>query len=396
MTFSKKTKKFTVAVITPVFPYPKRGILPGIERYIENLVFSLVKSGIEVKILTTYSNGGKRYDYYKGIQILRILDSRAILGRIGNIFYLNHITFGLNILIKRNFKFIQNCNVILFPLAIGFTGFFKLNKYPVISTFHHYDSPKSLIEYLTLPVYHFLEKRQLRKSKNIIAVSDFAKKEAIRFYGINENKIKVIPNGVDTDKFDPSNFSKEIKSEYGDNILLFVGPFVKRKRIPVLLEAMTKVMKVIPDVHLILIGDGLLLGDHIKLSDSLGLQKNASFLGFVETELLLKCYASSDIFIFPSELEGFGQVLLEAMASGTPCICANKDPMAKILGDAGETFKVNDSEDLSVKIIELLKDREKLANLRERSFEIIEKYNLKAISKQFRKYFEGIVNNKEG
>ena len=151
---------------------------------------------------------------------------------------------------------------------------------------------------------------------------------------------------------------------------------------------MVKVIKVIPDVKLILIGDGLLLGEYMRLSNSLGLQNNTTFLGFVETEDLLKFYASCDIFILPSELEGFGQVLLEAMASGTPCICANKDPMMEILGNAGETFKANDPEDLSFKIIELLKDRKKLANLKEKTIENIKKYNLTALSKQFRKYFK--------
>ena len=215
----------------------------------------------------------------------------------------------------------------------------------------------------------------------------------MRYYGINEKQIKLLPHSIDTEKYNPANFSIEIRKKYGNNILLCVGPFLKRKRVDILLQAMTKVIKVIPDTHLILIGEGTLLKDLIKLSNSLGLQNNTSFLGFVETERLLKFYASCDIFIHPSEFEGFGQILLEAIASGTPCICANKEPMSEIIGDAGKTFKVNDPVDLSEKIIELLINREKLTELKKNINDVLKKYDSTYIAKNWSKYIEKTIKN---
>ena len=283
--------------------------------------------------------------------------------------------------------------MIIIPLAIGFTRFFKLKNIPIISCFLHYDRNVSLVNKFNLPFYHHLEKKQFNKHKNVVTISDQSKKDIRRFYGIDKKDINVFPVGIDTEKFNPSNFSIKIREEYGENILLCVGPFLRRKRVHILLEAMIKVIKVIPDVNLILAGDGLLLKDLTKLSNSLNLQDNTDFLGFVETKTLLKLYASCDIFIHPSEFEGFGQVLLEAIASGAPCICANKEPMSEIIGDAGKTFEVNDPDDLSEKIIALLIDREKLTDLKKNIIDVLKKYNSIKITKNLEAYIKKTIKN---
>ncbi|MFX1313707.1 MAG: glycosyltransferase family 4 protein, partial [Promethearchaeota archaeon] len=211
-------------------------------------------------------------------------------------------------------------------------------------------------------------------------------------YKIEEKYIKVIPIGVDVSRFNPSKRSKEIREKYGNNILLFSGLMVPRKRVPVLLEAMTYVIKKIPNTQLILTGKGRFLNYYKKLSKSLGIEKNTTFLGFIDDNKLLEYYASSDIFVFPSEKEGFGQVFLEAMASGTPVICADKPPMSEIVGNGGKTFKLNDSIDLSKKIIELLNNREELARLRKNALEIVKNFDWTHITEIYNNYFKKIVN----
>lgn len=381
-----------IVIISPVFPYPKAGILPGIERFAENLALNLKKVGHQIKIITTFWNGGNRYDLYKGISILRVLDSKALFGKFGSIFRLNHFTFGLNLIKKRIFKYYYDSDAIILPLAIGFTGFLKIKKIPVFSVFHHYEIPESLVRYLEIPFFHYLEKHQFKKHKNIIAVSDASKKEIINHYGIEKKYIEIIPNGVNIEKFLPNNIDPSIKKKYGKYLLLYAGPFLKRKRIPILLRAMSYVVKRLPDAHLVLIGDGPLLNYCKNLSKSLGIQQNVSFLGFIKNEELLKYFASSTIFIFPSEIEGFGQVLLESMASGTPVICANKLPMSKIIENGGITFKLNNPIDLSKKIIELIKNPNKLKELRKNCLNIAKKYDWSHIAEVYTAYIKKNLN----
>ena len=396
-----------ITIVSPYFPYPKRGQFFGTERYTENLAINLSKIGNDVKIITSFWNGGKKYDNYKGIQILRVQDSRNLFGYPGTFFFFHFITFGLNLFRKKVYNFYKDSDVLILNLSIPFSRFFKIKKIPIISIFHHYISQfsdislsisidksnrmknfiKSIIKEIRnlLNIFHlsslyYLENQQFKKHKHIITGSIASKKDLMRYYRVDGKNIKIIPYGVETDKFNPSNYSKVIRKKYGNNILLYSGIMIKRKQIPVLLEAMIYVIKKIPDVHLILTGIGIFLNKHKNLSNSLGIQNYTTFLGFVEDNELSKYYASSDIFVFPSEKEGFGQVLLEAMASGIPVICANIPPMSNIIKNGGLTFKLNDSKDLSNKIIELLNNRDQLAKLRQNGLKIVKDYSLKHIA----------------
>ena len=386
-----------ITIISPFFPYPKRGNAHGAERYIENLAIHLKKNGQDVKIVTSFWNGGKRHDDFNGIPILRVLDSKAIFGKLGCIFFLQNITFGLSVCL--NFKFFCDSDIIITNIAMGFTRFFKIKKIPFVSVFYHREIVKSFrYEFFYYSFFlfflHYLQKRQFRKHENIIAISNFSKNELIKHYGLKEKRITVIPIGIDTEKFNQSNNSNDVREKYGKNILLYSALTVYRKRLPVLLEAMTRVIKEVPDVRLILTGGGPLWNHCKNFSDSLGLQEYVTFLGFVKDEELRKYYASSDIYILPSELEGFSQVLLEAMASGTPVICANIPPMSEIVENGGgKMFKVNDPKDLSKKIIELLKNREELLKLKKNALITIKKYEWPQIAKIYRDFFKKILKS---
>ncbi len=388
MIIKKNRSSFKITIITLVFPYPKRGIMPGVENYVESFAIPLKNLGHDVRIITTYWNGKKKFDNYKGIPIIRLLDSKSLFGKLGSIFHLNNITFGLNLLLKRNFKLYQDSDVIIIPLAIGFTRFFKLRNIPIISCFLHYDRNVSLVNQFNLPFYHYLEKKQFNKHKHIITISNSSKKDIINFYGINKKYIRVLPIGVDTEKFNPSKAAVETRKKYGENILFCVGPFLKRKRIPILLGAMKDVIKEISDTHLILAGDGPYWNYCKELAFKLGISQYVTFLGFVETDDLSIYFASSDLFVFPSELEGFGQVILESMASGTPVICVNKLPMNKIIEDGGITFKVNNSKDLSLKILEILKNNDKLLELKNNTLNVAKKYDSYKVAEQYIDYFK--------
>ena len=127
-----------ITIISPYFPYPKRGKFYGVERYTENLAINLKKLGNTVKIVTTFWNGGRRYDTFEGIQILRIKDTGSIFKVFGIIDLLNYFSFGLNLFRKRNFKFYKDSDVILLNIPILFSSFFKFKKIITIPVFHHY------------------------------------------------------------------------------------------------------------------------------------------------------------------------------------------------------------------------------------------------------------------
>ncbi len=382
---TEKTQTLDISILTLVFPYPNSGALPGVENYIRSVAVPIKKLGHRVKIITTYWNGKKKYDTYKGIPIIRVSDSRRFLGKIGCAFHLNNITFGLNLLRKKNLKYFYNSDLLILPLAIGFVSLLRLKKRNIISTFLHYDEPRSFIDFLTLPFYHFIEKRQLKKNKKIITISETSKKEIKKHYGISGEKIKVFPIGVNTNKFNPQQRDPNLRKKYGPNILLYVGPIIYRKRIPVLFKAIHYIINdfKITDFHLLIIGDGPLLDEYIQLSKKLDLTDHITFLGFVSDKFLPKYYASSDLFVFPSELEGFGQVILEAMASGIPPLCANRPPMSKIVKNEKMLFKTNDSKDLAKKIVKILNSQSYYEDLKSFIDKRVQKYKQINIAKKW-------------
>lgn len=383
-----------ITIITPVFPYPRAGFYPGVERYLQYLVLSFKKLGIKIQIITSFWNGGVQFDHYKGVPIIRVLDSRTIFGKLGSFFRLNHITFGLNFISKKIYRYYYDSNIVILAQPFGFTRFLKIKGIPTISIAYHYDKPEMFKQYFELPFFHYLQKRQFKIHKNVVAISESTKTSLISKYDLNKIDIKVIPIGVDYKKFNTSNSSKKIKKKYGRNILLTVGPFLVRKRIPILLNALPIIIKRVPDVHLILIGKGPLLHYLKNLSELLRIQDHVSFLGFVKDEQLLKYYASSTLFVFPSEIEGFGQVILESMASGTPVICANKLPMSEIIGNGGITFNLNDSKDLAEKIIDLLENKEKRLKLRENALNLVKKkYDWSQIVRDYINYIKDLGKN---
>jgi len=383
-----------ITIVSPVFPYPNAGIFVGIERYIQYLSLSLKTLGINVQIITSFWNGGSKYDNYKGIPIIRVLDSKKVLGKFGSFFRLNNITLGLNLLSKRIYKRYFNSNLVILAQPFGFTRFLKIKGVPTISIAYHYNDPQTLQEHFEFHPFHLIQKIQLKIHKNVVAISEATKTTFISKYHLNGENIKVISIGVDDNRFNPSNFSKKIQEKYGTNLLLYVGPFEPRKRIPILLKSMPIIIKKIPNVHLILIGKGPFLNYCKKLTKSLGIQEHVSFLGFIRDEELLKYYASSTLFVFPSEIEGFGQVILESMASGTPVICANKLPMSEIITNGGITFKLNDSNDLAEKIIDLLDNKEKRLLLKKNTIDTIKKKNdWLVIAKEFIEYAKSLKKN---
>lgn len=382
-----------ITLITPFFPHPNRGHAHGAERYAEGLVIGLKKAGHEVKIVTSFYNGKKRIDFFQGIPILRIHDSNSLLNFHGSIFFLHYISFGFFSTRKSIFNFYKDSDVIITDIALGWSKFFR-KKIPLVSVFFHYDEDLTTKGFFYRLFYinflRFIEKQYFKGKRNIIAISKKSKLDLIQKYNIPEETITVIPIGIDLEKFNPKNYSNVLKEKYNDYTILYSSLTVYRKRLPVLLRAMQRVIKEIPSVHLILTGGGPLWEYCKNLARNIGIENNTTFLGFINDKLLQCLYASCNLFVFPSEKEGFGQVILEAMASGTPVICADVSPMADILEKGGKTFQVNNYEDLSRKIIKIFKNEEELNNYQKKVYEIAQKYEWSKIIGIYSEYLKNL------
>jgi len=134
------------------------------------------------------------------------------------------------------------------------------------------------------------------------------------------NRIAVWGRGVDTRRFSPKRLDPALRSRLlgaGDTLLLSVGRVSEEKRIRVLLEAFERLRPALPALRLAIVGDG---PARDLLERTAG--RNVTFLGELRGDSLARVYASADVFCFPSTTDTFGQVILEASASGLPVVAA--------------------------------------------------------------------------
>jgi len=161
--------------------------------------------------------------------------------------------------------------------------------------------------------FQYLNKIIWKKARYIIANSNDLKKLALKTNP--QQKIKIIPNGVDTNFFKPN---QKVKKE---NIILFVGRLIKRKGVSYLIEAFT----LLEEKHrkswqIWIVGDGPEKKNLIKLCKINKINKKVKFLGRKKKKELIKIYNQAKFFILPSLNEGMSNTLLEAMACGLPVI----------------------------------------------------------------------------
>lgn len=158
--------------------------------------------------------------------------------------------------------------------------------------------------------------------------------------GIARSAIRVLPRGVDRERFSPEKRSKEFWSKYGMNgnfKLLYVGRISKEKNLGVLMDAFKFVRSSTPHVDLVIVGDGPEL-EALKAAQP---DPNVKFLGVLQGEELARAYASSDVFVFPSVSDTFGNVVLEAHASGLPAIVSDRGGPAELVRRYGSGVVVD-------------------------------------------------------
>jgi glycosyltransferase involved in cell wall biosynthesis len=185
--------------------------------------------------------------------------------------------------------------------------------------------------------------------------------------GFAPEKLKILPRGLDTDLFNPGRRDLSFWPGSGVNDkkvrLLYVGRISREKDLDVLAAAYDKVRQAGQPVNLYLVGHG-------PYSKALAAAlPDAVFLGYLTGEPLAKAYASADVFVFPSTTDTFGNVIIEAQASGLPVIVSDLGGPRELVEDGitGLVTKAHDAEDVARAITLLVSDPKMRARMGEKA-----------------------------
>jgi glycosyltransferase involved in cell wall biosynthesis len=206
-----------------------------------------------------------------------------------------------------------------------------------------------------------LEEEAAKNATIVVTISNYSLEKIQKYYGVAQSKVRIVPNGVDIEKFKPMD-TKEVRQQFGlgnEPCVLFVGSLIPRKGLPFLVEAAKKVVRAQSDTTFLIVGDGPLRN---QLYDSLrtaNLSGSFKFLGNVKDKVLPAIYNCADVFVLPSIQEGQGIVLLESQASGKPVVAFDIGGVNEAIQNKVTGLLVNqgDVDALGDALLKLLTDK---------------------------------------
>ena len=245
--------------------------------------------------------------------------------------------------------------------------------------------------------------RVINYATAVITVSQHSKNDIVRAYGVSKEKVHVVPNGVDHQRFSPTaaldhNWAASLGLR--SNYLLHVGTLAYRKNIPTLLRAVAHLRKSgkLKSRQLVLAGSesrGIRGAEEIyQTIQELDLTDTVVLAGHVPDNCLGGLYAAAEILVMPSLYEGFGFPVLEAMASGTPVVSSNTSSLPEVGGSAALYFPPEDHYALSQNLEAVLTNGSLAADMRSKGLKRAAEFSWERTATETIRVYRGVVKGR--
>ena len=268
------------------------------------------------------------------------------------------------------------------------------NKKPVVSSYHTHFS--SYLKYYKLSYIEPLMWKYLGwfygKCTHIYVPSESMAK-ILEEKNI-KSELKIWARGIESGRFSPSYRDVKWRTQLGvsddELIITFVSRLVWEKNLKLFTEVVSKLQASYPKLKALIVGDGP------AMEGAMELMPQALFTGFLKGDELAKAYASSDIFFFPSDTETFGNVTLEAMASGLPTVVADATGSRSLVnhGESGFVIPVESSDKFYTFIEQLINDDKLRLKMSASAIEKAEQYSWSAVNNHLLSYYNEVLESK--
>lgn len=357
----------------------------GAEVFLSRLIDGLVKNGHECHIFASEWEGHNnesvifhRIKVIKGLSFLKVL-SFAIST------YFSLIKEPLDIILSFERTFHQD----VYRAGDGCHKEWLKQRKKIVSPFRYLTIILNPFHWIML----FLEKTLLKskKLKSVIANSEMVKIDIIKHFGLPEDKINVIHNGINSELFNLgaiSGLRKGLRKRFGISenchLILFVGSGYERKGLPCLLEAIAKLKEKEINIKLLVIGKGK-IKRYEQHSKKLQIDKDIIFVG--PQKDVRGYYAASDLFVLPTLYDPFSNATLEAMACGLPVVTSRFNGAAEVVEKEGMGYIIQnptDLEEIADKIEDILQKDDK-RRYKDKSIGIAKDYSIEKTVNEFLK-----------
>ncbi len=341
--------------------FPPR-IIGGIASHVFDLSRALARRSLDVHVMTCNFPGAKKFENIDGVNVNRF-EAYAT----GDSF------LGWALRMQKNME-ISSSDLISgtggfdvihahdWLSGVAGVGLKHLYRRPLITTMHsteygrragiHNDFQQSI---------HEIEGWITHESWRVITCSYYMRSHVAWCFHLPEDKISVIPNGVDVTKFSFNFNYWEVRNRFvheSERILLFVGRLVPEKGLDTLINALPIILANGVNVKLVVVGEGPQKEMYQGMVNDYGLHEKVFFAGHIDDWTLRALYRVADVTVVPSKFEPFGIVALEAMAAHCPLVTTTTGGLNEIVDDGSTGLKVptDDPNALAGAVLRIVRD----------------------------------------
>lgn len=227
-----------------------------------------------------------------------------------------------------------------------------------------------------------------------VVVPSEAYRDKVEAMGVPAARVRKLPRGVDLEFFRPDLRDAAIWKSFGvpdDGAkILYVGRVSLEKNLDALASAFLDALRTRPDLRLVVTGDGPWLEEMKRILSPCG---RAHFTGTLRDGRLARVFASADLFVFPSLADTFGNSVVEALASGVPCLVSDEGGPREIIvpGECGDVFLHRDPDALRERMLALAGDPVRLGRYRDNARVRALSFSYEAAANAFWNFYEGLT-----
>jgi glycogen(starch) synthase len=382
--------------------YPPRSV-GGLAQHVYDLTTALAKAGDEVHLITVGDAQSKEHENVNGVNVYRLQPY--------NLSAPDFLTW----ILQLNLRMVEYAVPLVNSLAeidlihahdwlVAYAGRALKQAYrvPLIATIHATEYGRNQGLHNDLQRYiSDVEWWLTYEAWRVIVCSHYMEQELARVFQLPTDKIRIVPNGVDLDRYQRKvlkHISREQYAASGEKIVFFVGRLVREKGAEILLDAVPKVLQNYSNVKFVIAGKGPAL-DYLKnKAADIGAYDRVFFTGYIDDDTRDFLYSEADVAVFPSLYEPFGMVTLEAMAAHTPVVVSDVGGLGEIVQHEINGLKCypGNPNSLADNIIRLLHEPELANRLAKRAFSDLGKqYTWDEIADQTRDVYAEVHDDYE-
>ncbi len=380
--------------------YPPKSV-GGLAQHVYDLTTALAETGEEVHLVTVGSHGAPVYEQVNGVRVYRVYPYQ-----VSSPDFVTWVT-------QLNVAMVERCISVLneigdvhlvhahdWLVAYAARAVKHAYRLPLVATIHateygrnyglHNDTQRHISDVEWWLNY---------EAWKVICCSFYMKGEVQHVFQIPDDKIRIIPNGVNVENFKVRNHKarRDLYAAPDEKIIFYVGRLVREKGVQVLLDAAPAILSRYPQTKFVIAGKGPHEGALRHQVSTKGIANRVYFTGYIDDETRNSLYSWASVAVFPSLYEPFGIVALEAMAARTPVVVSDTGGLGEIVRHGMDGLKAypGNSKSLADMVLWLLNDPETADILKTQAYRrVVEDFNWRKIARQTVEVYREVMSER--